>query len=206
MDENKTTPNGTTDETKAKIGQKNNHKKPSIEVEAKSKAAVKENTFLQKALRQVLLAVLFLVIGAGLVFFLVYRPAAKELSLLQDEVDRLQSIEAQYSELLQDYNNLTVRHEVAVTLVNVYQIQNNVNIARIALLDGNETRLSIALGYVEADIKTLDIGDFPEKIDLSTRVDTIKEALPDDTQKALAELSALFDDLLLLANNLEITE
>jgi len=93
-----------------------------------------------------------------------------------------------------------------VTLVDIYQIQNNVNIARIALMENNETRLSIALGYVEKDIETLDIGEFPEKVDLSTRVTTIKDYLPNNTQKALTELNALFDDLLLLANNMEITE
>jgi hypothetical protein len=161
---------------------------------------------MQKALRQILLAVLFLIIGAGLVFFLVYQPAAKEYAAQKEEDARLQNIETQYNQLLSDYESLNTRHAVAVTLVDIYQIQNNVNIARIALMDGNETRLSIALGYVEKDIETLDIGEFPEKIDLSARVTAIKGYLPNNTQKALNELSALFDDLLLLANNMEITE
>ncbi len=161
---------------------------------------------MQKALRQILLAVLFLAIGAGLVFFLVHQPAAKGYAVQKEEAVRLQDIEAQHNQLLSDYADLTTRHEIAVTLVDIYKIQNNVNIARIALMDGNETRLSIALGYVEKDIETLDIGEFPEKVDLSARVTAIKDYLPNNTPKALDELNALFDDLLLLANNMEITE
>jgi len=174
--------------------------------EIKKETPVKKNTFFQKALRQILLAVLLLAIGAGLVFFLVHQPATKEYNAQKEEALRLQNIESQYNTLQGDYEDLNTRHDVAVTLVNVYQIQNNVNIARIALMEGNETRLSIALGYVEADIGTLDIGDFPEKIDLNSRVTAVKGYLPNNTQKALQELNALFDDLLLLANNLEITE
>lgn len=174
--------------------------------EIKKEPTVKKNTFFQKALRQILLALLFLAIGAGLVFFLVHQPATKEYTAQKEEALRLQNIESQYTTLQEDYADLKTRHDVAITLVNIYQIQNNVNIARIALMDGNDTRLSIALGYVETDIETLDIGDFPEKIDLNSRVTAIKDYLPNNTQKALEELNALFDDLLLLANNLEITE
>ena len=174
--------------------------------ETKKETPVKKNTFFQKALRQFLLALLFLAIGAGLVFFLVHQPATKEYNAQKEEALRLQNIESQYTTLQEDYADLKTRHDVAITLVNIYQIQNNVNIARIALMDGNDTRLSIALGYVETDIETLDIGDFPEKIDLNSRVTAIKGYLPNNTQKALEELNALFDDLLLLANNLEITE
>ena len=174
--------------------------------ETKKETPVKKNTFFQKALRQFLLALLFLAIGAGLVFFLVHQPATKEYNAQKEEALRLQNIESQYATLQEDYADLKTRHDVAITLVNIYQIQNNVNIARIALMDGNDTRLSIALGYVETDIETLDIGDFPEKIDLNSRVTAIKGYLPNNTQKALEELNSLFDDLLLLANNLEITE
>ena len=174
--------------------------------EMKKETPVKKNPFFQKALRQFLLALLFLAIGAGLVFFLVHQPATKEYNAQKEEALRLQNIESQYATLQEDYADLKTRHDVAITLVNIYQIQNNVNIARIALMDGNDTRLSIALGYVETDIETLDIGDFPEKIDLNSRVTAIKGYLPNNTQKALEELNSLFDDLLLLANNLEITE
>ena len=174
--------------------------------ETKKETPVKKNPFFQKALRQFLLALLFLAIGAGLVFFLVHQPATKEYNAQKEEALRLQNIESQYATLQEDYADLKTRHDVAITLVNIYQIQNNVNIARIALMDGNDTRLSIALGYVETDIETLDIGDFPEKIDLNSRVTAIKGYLPNNTQKALEELNSLFDDLLLLANNLEITE
>lgn len=174
--------------------------------EMKKETPVKKNTFFQKALHQFLLALLFLAIGAGLVFFLVHQPATKEYTAQKEEALRLQNIESQYTTLQEDYADLKTRHDVAITLVNIYQIQNNVNIARIALMDENDTRLSIALGYVETDIETLDIGDFPEKIDLNSRVTAIKGYLPNNTQKALEELNALFDDLLLLANNLEITE
>ena len=174
--------------------------------ETKKETPVKKNTFFQKVLRQFLLALFFLAIGAGLVFFLVHQPATKEYNAQKEEALRLQNIESQYATLQEDYADLKTRHDVAITLVNIYQIQNNVNIARIALMDGNDTRLSIALGYVETDIETLDIGDFPEKIDLNSRVTAIKGYLPNNTQKALEELNSLFDDLLLLANNLEITE
>lgn len=171
-------------------------------IESKSRS----QSFFKKALHQFLLAVLFLLIGAGLIFFLVHQPAAKEYTAQKEEISRYQTMEANYNQLLADYTDLSTRHEVAVTLVDIYKIQNNVNIARIALMEDNETRLSIALGYVEKDIETLDIGEFPEKVDLSARVTAIKGYLPDNTSKALSELNALFDDLLLLANNMEITE
>jgi hypothetical protein len=206
MGENKGNATTQPDASKAKIGTDKQQNPPTSKAETQAGVKVHKNTFMQKALRQILLAVLFLIIGAGLVFFLVYQPAAKEYAAQKEEAARLQNIETQYNQLLSDYESLNTRHAVAVTLVDIYQIQNNVNIARIALMDGNETRLSIALGYVEKDIETLDIGEFPEKIDLSARVTAIKGYLPNNTQKALNELSALFDDLLLLANNMEITE
>ncbi|MHB8806995.1 MAG: hypothetical protein ACYC59_05390 [Anaerolineaceae bacterium] len=206
MEENKGNAAPPTDSSNAKLGSEKQQKPLTPKAEGKAEVKVHKNTFMQKALRQILLAVLFLAIGAGLVFFLVHQPATKEYATQKEEAVRLQNIEAQYNQLLSDYTNLNTRHEVAVTLVNIYKIQNNVNIARIALMDGNETRLSIALGYVEKDIETLNIGEFPEKVDLSARVTAIKDYLPNNTQKALNELSALFDDLLLLANNMEITE
>lgn len=192
--------------SKAKAEAEKKSSEPVRKPEIKKETPVKKNTFFQKALRQFLLVLLFLAIGAGLVFFLVHQPATKEYNAQKEEALRLQNIESQYMTLQEDYADLTTRHDVAITLVNIYQIQNNVNIARIALMDENDTRLSIALGYVETDIETLDIGDFPEKIDLNSRVTAIKGYLPNNTQKALEELNALFDDLLLLANNLEITE
>jgi hypothetical protein len=194
------------DMAKTKIGSEKAQENQTIKAQAKADTKVKKNTFFQKALRQVLAAILFLAIGAGLIYFMVYQPASKELAIQKAEVTRLQDIESQYNALQTDYNTLNTKHAVAVTLVNIYQIQNNVNIARMALMDGNDTRLSIALGYVEKDIETLDIGEFPEKIDLTSRVNTIKGYLPDEPQKALQELESLFDDLLLLANNLEITD
>ncbi|NMB61049.1 MAG: hypothetical protein GYA18_01755 [Chloroflexi bacterium] len=194
------------DVSKAKIGSDKTQENTTVEAQAKPGTKVKKNTFFQKALRQILAAIFFLAIGAGLIYFMVYQPASKELITQKEEVARLQNIESQYNSLQADYNTLSTKHEVAVTLVNIYQIQNNINIARIALTDGNDTRLSIALGYVEKDIETLDIGEFPEKIDLTSRIDTIKGYLPDQPQNALQELESLFDDLLLLANNLEITD
>lgn len=203
MGENKS--NSTSDSMKAKQAPEKQQPLPP-KAEGKAEGKVHKSTFLQKALRQILLAILFLAIGAGLVFFLVHQPAAKTYAAQQAETTRLQEIESQYTALQADYADLNTRHTVAVTLVNIYKIQNNVNIARIALMNDNDTRLSIALGYVEKDIATLDIGEFPEKVDLTTRVATIKDYLPNNKQKALDELNALFDDLLLLANNLEITE
>jgi len=194
------------DMAKTKIGSEKAQENQTIKAQAKAGTKVKKNTFFQKALRQVLAAILFLAIGAGLIYFMVYQPASKELAIQKAEATRLQDIESQYNALQTEYNTLSTKHEVAVTLVNIYQIQNNVNIARMALMDGNDTRLSIALGYVEKDIETLDIGEFPEKINLTSRVNTIKGYLPDEPQKALQELESLFDDLLLLANNLEITD
>ena len=206
MEENKGKATTQTDSSKT-MPESEKHQKPLTQkAEGKAEVKTQKNTFMQKALRQILLAVLFLAIGAGLIFFLVHQPAAKEYAAQKEEAVRLQNIETQYNQLLSDYADLNTHHEVAVTLVSIYQIQNNVNIARIALMEGNETRLSIALGYVEKDIGTLNIGEFPEKVDLSARVTAINDYLPNNTQKALSELSALFDDLLLLANNMEITE
>lgn len=187
-------------------GSQKSQQPPTAKVEGKAGVKVHKNSWTQKALRQFLLAIVFLAIGAGLIFFLIHQPAAKEYVAQKEEATRLQDIESQYNQLLTDYADLDRRHKVSVTLVNIYKIQNNVNIARIALMNDNETRLSIALGYVEKDIATLDIGEFPEKVDLSARVTAIKGYLPDEKQSALNELNALFDDLLLLANNMEITE
>jgi len=174
--------------------------------EGKAEGKIHKSLFWQRALRQIELAILFLIIGAALVFFLVYQPATKQYTRQNEETTRLQDIETKYNTLLDDYNTLNTHHQIAVTLVNIYKIQNNVNIARIALMNDDETRLSIALGYVEKYIGTLDISHFPEKVDLSARVTAIKDYLPNNKEKALAELDALFADLLLLSNNMEITE
>ncbi len=99
------------------------------------------------------------------------------------------------------------RHTVAVTLVNIYKIKNNVNIARIALMNDNDTRAYIhRIGLCGKRYSNVGYWRISGKSGSTTRVATIKDYLPNNKQKALDELNALFDDLLLLANNLEITE
>jgi hypothetical protein len=168
---------------------------------------VKQQTAFSRFLKTAAVAAVFLVIGMAVIYIAFYLPKSKAFSEVDTELIRLQQVEADYSQLQTDYSTIDEKHQVAVTLVDIFKIQNNVNIARIALLENDQTRLSQALDYIDRDIDTLDIPSFPGiTVDLKARMDEVKKAVPKDLQKALKELELLFNDLLLLANNLEITD
>jgi len=167
----------------------------------------KKKTAFQKFLRSVALAFAFLLIGAALVFFFLYYPNMREFNNAKQELARLQQIEMDYKSLQENYSNLQEKHTIAVVLVDIFKIQNNVNVARIALLEDDQIGLSQSLAFIEENIDTLDISAFPDiNIDLKARFSEVQKALPADNQKALFELGRLHKDLLRLASNLEITD
>ena len=178
--------------------------------EKRKKAKMKEEVKPQKTsaftkfIRFVLAFIAFLGIGAGLVYFLVHLPAASEFKDAQTELARLEQVESDYVQLQSDYRTLQERYALADLLVDIFKIQNNVNVARIALLEDDQIALSQSLAFVEENINSLDISPYPDvNIDLKARFDAVKNALPKDEEKALFELGRLHEDLLRLANNLE---
>jgi hypothetical protein len=102
-----------------------------VEAQAKQHQG-KKNTFFSKGAASDPGSYLFPCHWRRLDHFNGYQPASKELITQKEEVARLQIYESQYNSLQAD-TTLSYQHVVAVTLVNIYQIQNNINIARIAL-------------------------------------------------------------------------
>jgi hypothetical protein len=117
----------------------------------------------------------------------------------------LQNIESQYNALQTDYNTPTPSMSGCDSGQHLSDPEQH-QYCTHCTDGGNDTSLSIALGYVEKDIETLDIGEFPEKIDLTSRVNTVKGYLTRQPQNALQKWNPFSMILLLLANNLEITD
>ena len=188
--------------------------KPKINVDKKAKKTAikselkaKKRTAFSRFLRTATIVVILLLIGIAIVFFAFYLPKSLALNKANSELARLQQVEADYTQLQADYSAIKEKHQVALTLLDIFKIQNNVNIARIALLENDQTRFSQAINYIDRDIDTLDISaSLNTTVNLKARMDEVKKSIPNDTKNALKELGLLFNDLLLLANNLEITE
>lgn len=140
---------------------------------------------------------LFLLIGALVVTLALYLPAQSKLTKAQAEVDRLAEIETEYNELLP-------RYELAQAQTLVYKTISDASLLREALVAGDTTRVNQQIRYVEDDLNELTIEEYPEILQrLQSQFSAIRNAAPGNPEQALEELDIFYNDLLLLADNLE---
>lgn len=149
---------------------------------------------IQALAQKIGLWLLFLLIGALAVTLALYLPTQSKLTKAQAEVERLAAIEAQYNELLPQY-------QLAQAQTLVYKTISDASLLRAALLENDTSKASQQTRYLEDDLATLNISEYPEILQrLQSQFDKLKSA--DNTQQSLAELDEFYKDLLLLADNL----
>ena len=137
---------------------------------------------------------LFLLIGALAVTLALYLPSLTKLNRAQTEVERLTGIEAQYNQLLPEY-------ELAKAQSAVYKTISDASLLRSALLENDTTKADQQTRYVEDDLAALNIPEYPEILQrLQSQFNQIKSA--STNAAALTALDEFYKDLLLLADNL----
>lgn len=198
------------------------NKKVEFETPADTKPVKKSTGFFVRLLRAVGIGVLLLALGAAALFFTVSQPKTNELNeqikTLQGnvsaaeakvteanaEVERLKGIESELAKAKNDIADLQSQLDKVRAKKSVYEIQSNVNTARIALLQGDSARAEQSITYLIQNLSSLAVPAFPDITkNLETRLTGIQTTITSDKTKAQSDLEALFNDLVLLADNIK---
>jgi len=188
------------------------------------KSEKKAPSKFSRFLRMVGVGILLVTLGAAALFLAVYIPqtddlkaqikaaqtevnAAKaEVTTANTEIGGLKAVEAKLTQAKSDLVTLQGKLDKVSAQKSVYQIQSNVNTARIALLQTpkDSARAAQSLGYIIQNLGTLEVPAFPDITkNLGTRLTDINTTITTDPTKALSDLEALFNDLVLLADNIK---
>ncbi len=151
----------------------------------------------QKIVNTITLVLVCLVIGALAILLFLYLPKLTEFNKAEKELARLTEVEAKYTELQADY---TKTKEQA----GVYKTISDTSLLEVALRANDLTKANQQLRYVEQDLSTMQIAEFPEILQrLQSQFQKIKSSAAGNSTKALDELDEFYTDLLLLADNLD---
>ncbi len=183
---------------------------------AESQVTPAKRTFVQIVLPWVIVVLASLLVGAGVVFFMLYQPLTKELATAKSEASdlstQLSGIQVDLEKANTDLNtiqlNLTeaqsnLETEKIATLL--YKLQTDVNAAQIALLKLDPSSARQALSFAAADLAELTQTKIEaDKLSgLKERIDTAVTNLESDPAKAIDSLNTLNTNLLLITNNLK---
>ena len=193
-----------------------------IEEHLPEKPVKKASSKFSRFLRMVGVGILLVTFGAAVLFLAVYIPqtddlkaqvkaaqtevatAKAEVTTAKTEVERLKTVEAQLTQAKSDLVTLQGKLDKVSAQKSVYEIQSNVNTARIALLQIDSARAAQSLEYLIQNLKALAVPAFPDITkNLETRLTNIRTTITTDQTKALSDLEALFNDLVLLADNIK---
>lgn len=186
--------------------------------ETKVEAQPKENkrSFVQVVLPWFLVAIVFFLVGAGLVYFTLYQNASKELTAANAQVtdltSQLSGVQVDLEKAKTDLNTTQLRLTDTQTELDsakittlLYKLQTDVNAARVGVLKMDSSFARQALNYASADLSDLSqtsIG--ADKLTgLQKRIDTALIYLESDQQRALDALDTLYTNLLLISGNLK---
>ena len=151
----------------------------------------------QSIVNTITLILVCLVIGALAILLFLYLPKLTEFNKAEKELVRLAEIETKYTELQVDY---TKTKEQA----GVYKTISDTSLLEVALTANDPTKANQQLRYVEEDLNAMQIKDFPEILQrLQSQFLKVKSSAAGNPTKALKELGEFYNDLLLLADNLE---
>jgi len=186
------------------------------------KSEKKAPSKFSRFLRMVGVGILLVTLGAAALFLAVYIPqtddlkaqikaaqtevnAAKaEVTTANTEIGGLKAVDAKLTQAKSDLVTLQGKLDKVSAQKSVYQIQSNVNTARIALLKDNPAQAAQSLEYIIQNLSTLEVPAFPDSTkNLETWLPTIRTTITTDPAKALSDLEALFNDLVLLADNIK---
>ena len=189
---------------------------------APEKSVKKAPSKFSRFLRMVGVGILLVTLGAAAMFLAVYIPqtdslkaqikaaqteisAAKaEVTTAKTEIEGLKAVEAQLTQAKSDLVTLQGKLNIVSAQKSVYEIQSNVNTARVALLKIDSARAAQSLEYLIQNLGALEVPAFPDITkNLETRLTDIRTTITTDPTKALSDLEALFNDLVLLADNIK---
>ena len=157
----------------------------------------KKKSGFQGMLKQIGLALLFLVIGMLGILLALYLPASRELKNAQTELDRLVPMETQYVEL-QVSNANTVQQAL------VYKLMSETIQLKNALDASDSNKTSQYLTYIEEDLSRLDLSVFPDlPISLTSQFEKIKSSINSSPTSAGSEVDKFYNSLLTLSDNLQ---
>jgi uncharacterized protein HemX len=182
----------------------------------------REPSKFSRFLRMLGVGFLLLALGVGGLYLAVYIPqtndlkaqikaaqsevtkAKTEVTTAKSQVEGLKAVEAQLTQAKNDIVTLQNQLDKVSAQKSVYQIQSNVNTARVALLKDDSSGSAQSLEYIIQNLKALEVPAFPDITkNLETRLTGIRTTITTDKIKALSDLEALFNDLVLLADNIK---
>jgi len=186
------------------------------------KSVKKTPSKFSRFLSMVGVGILLVTLGAAAMFLAVYIPqtndlkaqikaaqfevsAAKtEVTTAKTEVEGLKAVEAQLTQAKSDLVTMQGKLDKVSAQKSVYEIQSNVNTARVALLKVDSARAAQSLEYLIQNLGALEVPAFPDITkNLETRLNNIRTTITADPAKAQNDLEALFNDLVLLADNIK---
>jgi cell division septal protein FtsQ len=163
----------------------------------KAAPKTKKPSGFQVVLKQVGLALLFLVIGMLGVLLALYLPASRDLKNAQTELERLVPIETQYAELQQS-SAKTEQQGL------VYKLMSETTQLRSALDESDNNKVTQYLTYMEEDLSQLDLSQFPDlPTSLSSQFEKIKTSISSTPTSAVSEVDKFYNSLLTLSDNLQ---
>ena len=151
----------------------------------------------QKIVNTITLVLVCLVIGALAVLLGLYLPKLTAFNKAEAELVRLTQVEADYTELQAKYNKTEQQY-------GIYKTISDTNLLETALIELDSTKINQQLRYVEEDLNTLKITEFPEIMQrLQSQFAKVKTSAIGNPESALEELGKFNTDLLQLAGNLK---
>jgi type II secretory pathway pseudopilin PulG len=157
----------------------------------------KNKSGFQVVLRQIGLALLFLVIGMLGILLALYLPASRDLKNAQTELERLAPIETQYLELQQSSAKIEQQGLV-------YKLMSETTQLRSALDENDNNKATQYLTYMEEDLSQLDLSEFPDlPTSLTDQFNKIKTSISSAPTSAGSEVDKFYNSLLTLSDNLQ---
>ena len=157
----------------------------------------KKPSGFQLVLRQIGLALLFLLIGMLGILLALYLPANRQLKNAQAELDRLKPIETQYTDLQQSYTRME-----AQTLV--YKLMSDTSQLKEALNENDSFKATQQLTYIEQDLGKLELSSYPDlPASLNGQFTKIKTSVSGNSTSAGSDVDKFYNALLNLLDNLQ---
>lgn len=184
------------------------------ETKVETQPEPEKRSFAQAVLPWFLVAILFFLLGAGLIYFTMYQNTQKELAAANTQVTdlttQLSGVQVDLEKAKTDLNTTQLsltdtqaQLETAKISSLLYKLQTDVNAARVGVLKLDPSFARQALTFASADLTELSqtsIG--ADKLTgLQERIDSALTNLEADPQKAIDALDTLYTNLLLISGN-----
>jgi len=178
--------------------------------------APKKNNFFTIALRWVIVSLIFLLMGAAIVYFTLYQTASTSLAAVKAEnsqlSEKLSAAEVDLETAKSDLNTAQMSLTDTQTSLQgekinslLYKFQADVNTARVAVLNLDPSSARQALAFASQDLTALTQTNI--NVDslsgLQPRIDAALTSLESDPQKTMDALDTLYTNLLLIINNVK---